>query len=79
MIRHGLRASSGQYGGTFYTLIGCHAVHVLAAVITLVVLVVWIGRTRSIERWRTPIAVCRLYWLFVVALWPILYVLVYLA
>ena len=79
LIRHGLRASSSPYGGTFYTLIGCHAVHVLAAVITLVVLLAWIGRTRRIERWQTPIAVCRLYWLFVVAVWPLLYVLVYLA
>jgi len=79
LIQHGLRASSSPYGGTFYTLIGCHGVHVLAAVVTLVVLLVRHGRTRRIERWQTPIAVCRLYWLFVVAVWPFLYALVYLA
>jgi heme/copper-type cytochrome/quinol oxidase subunit 3 len=79
LIRHGLRAASSPYGGTFYTLIGCHAVHVFAAVVTLAGLLAWIGRTRHIERCQTAIAVCRLYWLFVVAVWPILYVLVYLA
>jgi heme/copper-type cytochrome/quinol oxidase subunit 3 len=78
LIGHGLRASSSQYAGTFYTLIGCHAVHVLAAVVTLGVLLGWIVRRRGIEQCQTQVAVCRLYWLFVVAVWPILYILVYL-
>ncbi len=78
LIRHGLRASSSQYGAIFYTLIGCHGVHVLVAVSTLGALLGWIGRGCGVERCRTPVEVCRLYWLFVVGVWPILYVLVYL-
>src|SRR5712692_3131240 len=43
LIRDGLTISRGIYGATFYTLIGCHAAHVLAAVIWLLV-VVWLAR-----------------------------------
>lgn len=78
LIWHGLRVSSSQYGASFYTLIGCHAVHVLAAVATLVGLLLWVRRGHSVERYQTPLRVCGLYWLFVVTVWPILYVLVYL-
>ena len=78
LIAHGLHASSGTYGASFYTLIGCHAVHVLAAVVALLALLVWSLRA-NVERCRTRVAVHRLYWFFVVAVWPILYVLVYLA
>jgi heme/copper-type cytochrome/quinol oxidase subunit 3 len=78
LLRHGLRASTSLYAATFYTVIGCHGVHVAAAVLTLVGLVAWVRRG-GVEQCRTGIRVCRLYWLFVVALWPVLYVLVYLA
>ena len=37
---HGLTPGSSVYGGTFYLLIGCHALHVLAAVVWLAVLAV---------------------------------------
>lgn len=79
LVRHGLGASASVYGGTFYTLIGCHGLHVAAAVLTLVVLLGWALRERCIDRTRRRLAACRLYWLFVVAVWPVLYVLVYLA
>jgi heme/copper-type cytochrome/quinol oxidase subunit 3 len=78
LLWHGLQMSSGQGGAGFYTLIGCHAVHVLAAVVTLVAFLVWVWRGSSIERCQTPLRVCRLYWMFVVIVWPILYILVYL-
>src|SRR5262249_56241235 len=32
LLRHGLTPGSSNYGGAFYLLIGCHAVHVLVAV-----------------------------------------------
>lgn len=78
LVAHGLHASSSTYGASFYTLIGCHAVHVLAAVVALLALLVWSWRA-NLERCRTRVEVHRLYWFFVVAVWPILYVLVYLA
>ena len=37
LVRHGLTLSTGMYGATFYTLIGCHGLHVLAAVVWLLV------------------------------------------
>jgi heme/copper-type cytochrome/quinol oxidase subunit 3 len=78
LVRHGLRASTSLYGATFYTLIGCHGLHVAAAVLTLGVLLALL-RLAGPEPCPTRLRVCRLYWLFVVALWPVLYVLVYLA
>jgi cytochrome c oxidase subunit 3 len=77
LFEHGLRASSGVYGGTFYTLIGCHALHVLAAVLTLLYVLARTAR-RGLEPGRATLDACRLYWLFVVGVWPILYALVYL-
>jgi heme/copper-type cytochrome/quinol oxidase subunit 3 len=79
LIRYGLTMSSSVYGSTFYTLIGCHGLHVLAAVVALaVVLGQAVRGTVTVPRTRRRLEVCRLYWSFVVGIWPILYVLVYL-
>jgi cytochrome c oxidase subunit 3 len=79
LVRYGLAVSSGAYGATFYTLIGIHGVHVLGAVLWLAV--VWVGawRGRYTADAHVPVTTCVMYWHYVVALWPILYVLVYLA
>lgn len=78
LIGYGLRISSSTYGGMFYSLIGLHALHVVAAVLILA-LVLWRGRRIYFTRARqVDIAVGHLYWMFVVAMWPPLYVLVYL-
>lgn len=79
LIRFGLTTSSSLYGATFYTLVGAHGLHVLAAVAAL--LAALRMSTRPVERsvdppWLEP---WRMYWLFVVAVWPILYGLVYLS
>ena len=78
LIRNGLTLQSGVYGGIFYVLIGCHALHVLTAVIWLFIVfgMAIVGRF-STERY-VGVDTCTIYWIFVVALWPILYVLVYL-
>jgi cytochrome c oxidase subunit 3 len=75
LIRYGL---TGVYGGMFYTLIGCHGLHVLGAL--TVVLVVLRGATRGhyTARSHATVTACQLYWFFVVGVWPLLYVLVYL-
>ena len=78
LVRFGLRLSSSIYGGIFYALIGMHAVHVLVAVLVLA-WVLWRARQASYSPARqTEIEVAGLYWLFVVGVWPLLYVLVYL-
>lgn len=78
LIGFGLTVSSGAYGATFYTLIGAHALHVLAALIWLGVTLGLARRGRFAGPRAAPVTACAMYWHFVVALWPILYVSVYL-
>ena len=78
LIHYGLTVSSGAYGATFYTLIGAHAAHVVGALVWLGVTLVLAARGRFLDG-RTAVArACAIYWHFVVALWPVLYVSVYL-
>ena len=72
LLTFGLTAPSGIYGGTFYTLIGAHALHVLAAL-------AWLSILLLATRRGPMVPVFGMYWYFVVGLWPILYTLVYLA
>jgi heme/copper-type cytochrome/quinol oxidase subunit 3 len=78
LVRYGLTLSSGTYGSTFYTLIGCHGAHVLGAVVWLLI-VLWQGvGGRFTARRHVGVQLCGMYWYFVVGLWPILFALVYL-
>jgi heme/copper-type cytochrome/quinol oxidase subunit 3 len=79
LVGFGLRVSSGVYGATFYTLIGIHGAHVLGAVIWLGVVLGLARAGRFTARQHVGLVCCAMYWHFVVALWPVLYVLVYLA
>jgi heme/copper-type cytochrome/quinol oxidase subunit 3 len=78
LLHFGLTMTSGTYGAAFYTLIGAHALHVLGALTWLTV------TTRRLAGGRLPgprpvaLRACAFYWHFVVALWPVLYVSVYL-
>lgn len=78
LVHFGLTASSGMYGATFYTLIGIHGVHVLAAVIWLLAILIRAARHRYSQASHLAVTVCGTYWHFVVGLWPILFTLVYL-
>src|SRR5579862_5415523 len=78
LIAHGLRLSSGTYGATFYTLIGLHGAHVTAAVIWLACVVTFALRGRYSAKNAQPVELCAMYWYFVCAIWPVLFVLVYL-
>lgn len=78
LIRHGLTLSGGIYGATFYTVIGCHGVHVLGAVIWLMVVLLGARHNRFSVANHVRVTVCAMYWYFVVGLWPILFTLVYL-
>jgi cytochrome c oxidase subunit 3 len=78
LVGHGLTLSAGMYGATFYTLIGCHGLHVLAAVVWLLVVLARAQRNRFAGAVRVPLELCAIYWFFVVALWAGLFPLVYL-
>jgi heme/copper-type cytochrome/quinol oxidase subunit 3 len=78
LIHFGLTISSSVYGGLFYTIIGFHALHVFGALVWLAVVWVKARRGRFTKQNYVGLQVCSMYWIFVVALWPVLYGLVYL-
>jgi heme/copper-type cytochrome/quinol oxidase subunit 3 len=78
LIAYGLTTSSSLYGASFYALVGIHALHVVTALVALLV-VRWRERRGHYGRLRHEgVVLCTMYWLFVVAVWPLLFVLVYL-
>jgi cytochrome c oxidase subunit 3 len=79
MLGFGLTVTSSTYGGLFYLIIGAHGVHVLGALIALAY--TWMRMTSGQEQPLTQggASAVRMLWYFVVGVWPILYVLVYLA
>ncbi len=79
LVSYGLTVWSGAYGTTFYTLIGTHAAHVVAAVAWVGVTAWLAARGRFAEGRTGALRACAIYWHFVVALWPVLYVAVYFA
>ncbi len=78
LLQFGLTLSSSVYGATFYTLIGCHAAHVFGAAIWLLIVLAIAKKRRYTREQFGGVQVCGIYWYFVVALWPILFGLVYL-
>jgi cytochrome c oxidase subunit 3 len=78
LIHFGLTVSSSVYGGLFYTLIGFHGLHVIGALIWVAAVWMLAKKGRFTPNRHTGVQTCAMYWLFVVALWPVLYGLVYL-
>ena len=79
LVGYGVKLSSGVYGAIFYTLIGCHALHVLGAVIWLLIVQGLARKNRFSAGRHVSVQLCGMYWLLVVILWPVLYTLVYLS
>lgn len=78
LVRFGLTPSSGIYGSTFYTLIGCHGLHVLGAVLWLLAVLALSRGARFSARRHVGVQLCAMYWRFVVGLWLVLFPAVYL-
>jgi heme/copper-type cytochrome/quinol oxidase subunit 3 len=78
LVNHGLTLASSQYGAAFYLVIGCHALHVLAAVVWLTVVTVLAYRGRLRRPQYDRLEMLAIYWYFVAALWAVLFPLVYL-
>jgi len=80
LLAFGLTGESGVYAATFYTLVGVHAAHVVAALAVLLVYLRRAGRrggaVAGADAW-SGLRACTMYWVFVVAVWPVLYVLLY--
>lgn len=71
MLSFGLTTVSSIYGAFFYLIVGAHGVHVAAGLLLLLVLL-WKAKNGSVWIAGT------IYWAFVVAIWPVLYFLVYI-
>ncbi|HME59725.1 MAG TPA: cytochrome c oxidase subunit 3 [Candidatus Binatia bacterium] len=78
LLHFGLTVSSSVYGGLFYTLIGFHGAHVLGALAWLIAVWSKARQGKYMGRNAVGLQTCSMYWIFVVALWPVLYGLVYL-
>ena len=78
LVRDGLTISTGMYGATFYTLIGCHGLHVLAAVLWLSIVLMQARRGRFSHHRHIGVETCSMYWYYVGALWLVLFPLIYL-
>lgn len=74
LVRFGLSGAS-VFGGLFYSLVGTHAVHVAVSVGLLAYGTL---RVRSGAWSHLEVSTLRVWWWFVVLLWPFIYWLVYL-
>ena len=79
LIRFGFTTSTNIYGAFFYTIIGAHALHVIAGLSILLYLFFSLRKESSFEDAKNKVDVCSLYWYFVVGVWPVLYFMVYLS
>ena len=77
LVQHGLTLRSGTYGAAFYVLIGCHAVHVVVAVLWLAIMALLARRGAFTARRHGALEMCAIYWYFVCGLWAVLFPLVY--
>ena len=78
LLGFGLTIKSSLFGAIFYVLIGMHALHVTGGLAVLVY--AWAKIHPDNKQGMDPDAfsAVRIFWYFVVGIWPILYVLVYL-
>jgi heme/copper-type cytochrome/quinol oxidase subunit 3 len=77
LVGYGLTMTSSLYGATFYVLIGVHGLHVAGGLIGLLVTLARAGRGTYGPGRDQGLKLCRMYWWFVVGIWPVLFGLVY--
>jgi cytochrome c oxidase subunit 3 len=75
LLRQGLTMTSSNHGAFFYLIIGLHALHAVAAIIALGI--TYLSFARGKLKKSTFLAT-QMFWLFVVGVWPVLYLRVYL-
>lgn len=74
LLGQGLTLTSSQLGSFFYLIIGTHALHAMGAIVTLAITWRLLLMKRLAE---SRFAAVRLFWYFVVLVWPVLYWRVY--
>ena len=76
ILLFGVQTSHSLFASFFYTLIGLHGFHVLIGLLLLIIL--WRYQKKGGKNLYNYSLAVGLFWFFVVALWPILYNLIYL-
>ena len=76
LIYEGLTLTSSMLGAFFYLIVGIHALHAVAALGAL--LYTWMG-LRAGWLVMSQLATAEVLWYFVVAIWPVIYGIVYLS
>lgn len=74
LLRDGMTLTSSTYGSFFYLIVGAHGLHVACGASVLLLLLV---RLRQERLTGAAFQAGRLFWYFVVLLWPVLYWQVY--
>jgi len=75
LLREGLTLTSSSHGGFFYLIVGTHALHAVVAVVALTW--AYLGTLRKTVA-PDVFTASRLFWYFVVLLWPVIYLRVYM-
>ena len=75
LLAEGLRLTTSTHASFFYLIVGMHALHVSTALVVLLAVYRMLRRDTLSDAAFTAM---RMYWYFVVGLWPILYWRVYL-
>ncbi len=74
LLAQGLTLTSSKLGAFFYTMVGAHALHAVAAILGLGW--VWL-QMRAGRVTRSAFGAAQVFWYFVVLLWPVLFLLLY--
>jgi cytochrome c oxidase subunit 3 len=74
MLREGLTLTSSTHGAFFYLIVGAHGLHVVGGLIVMMTL---LARLQKEQLSPDQFWAGRLFWYFVVLLWPVLYWQVY--
>src|ERR1700687_3756526 len=77
IYEHGLTISTNLFGTTYYSLVGLHAFHVTAGLVTLVTVAVFGLSGRVGVKQSGHIEVLSMYWHFVDAVWVVVFTVVY--
>lgn len=78
LIHFGLETERNVYGALFYIVIGAHAFHVLVALLVVGFILIRARRGSYSAHDHEGITLGRIYWIFVVLVWPAIYVSLYL-
>jgi cytochrome c oxidase subunit III len=78
LLHFGLTLHASIFGGFFYCLVGTHGLHVFGGLMALL----WVLKRAWANTYDSNhslgVEICRMYWFFVVGLWPVIFLLVYL-